>query len=498
MPKSSDSVKIELKDILDAKGFDVIMRDGAGDDLPVPEDAEAFIFQFRSGDENYGTVTVTIDDASNLTVWYNTEVTHNSSGSVGENSAWVKFIKQLRRFAHRRSLSFKMRDLDKFEKEMKKRHHRSKIAEGYYGTRNTSYSDSGPATIKMIIKHNKSLDENDARFRYVDKIFLENHLGERVLVPSTKPGVGRVFARHLAEGGQHNDQRWAHLCEMIEDIKKLGGFVRATRGGQFNESVGRVVSEAQEQYINLRESFKRLQSSRGYNAYFESWSPVLTEDDDTTTLTELFKSNQIDSRIESALPVLKKFNITVAESAELSVFEDWATGVLDEMLKPTQPSQKDELIAMLGPDSKFMPLGPDASSAIGELSGILEDDELNDRLRRAAQRDTDRDARAIIVGWMSEQEGNEYNEVLNVIEPDSTADQHDTAHRDEPKKPHKKKQTQPAPDLGLPPLPDLPPPPPAPVKEEHEIDWVDPNIARLKQSAQINEDLNVIKRLIGL
>lgn len=459
MPKSTEAVNIDLKNLLDARGFDVTMRTSAGEEVPVPDQADAFIFNFKDGGENLGTVTLTVDDSNALTVWYNTEV-------MKGNSAFIQFVKQLRKFAQKRCPNFKMDDLDKLEKEMKIRQHNKKIDEGYYGTRNTSYSDNGPPTIKMIIKHNKQLDENDARFRYVERIFLENQLGERVLVPSTKPSVGRVFARHLAEGGQYNDQRWNHISEVVEDVKKLGGFVRATRNGQFNESVQRMVSEAQGQYHTLRESLKRMQSSRGYNTYFESWTPTLMEDDDTSGLTELFKNSTLDARIESALPVLKKFNIAITETADVSVFENWADGILDEMLNPSQPGQQDELIALLGPDSDFMPLGPDASSAIGELAGILENDKLNSRLRRAAARDTDRDARSVIVGWMSEQSGDEYADILDAVEPES-ANRGKKLHdpdKEEPKKEPAAPPAEPAPASGD--LPDLPPLPPL---KENEI-----------------------------
>jgi hypothetical protein len=312
-----------------------------------------------------------------------------------------------------------------------------------------------------------------------------------------------VFARHLAEGGQYNDQRWTHIAEMVDDVKKLGGFVRATRNNQFNESVQSVVSEAQQQYSNLRESLKRMQSSRGYNSYFENWTPALMEDDDSSNLTELFRSSQVDPRIESAIPVLKKFNINVTETVDVSMFENWADSILDEMLKPTQTGQKEELIALLGPDSDFMALGPDASSAIGELKGILENDKLNARLRRAALRNTDRDARDIIVAWMSEQPAEDYAEILNKIEPDSVPDNHkihDAEPEEKPEKPEKKTSPAPTPapmpaanQGGLPPLPTLPK-----LSEEETIDWRDPNIARMKQPMELNEGLARIKRLSGL
>jgi hypothetical protein len=271
----------------------------------------------------------------------------------------------------------------------------------------------------MIIKHSRPLSETDVRYRHIERIFLENEAGERVLVPSTKPSIGRVFARHLAEGGQHNDERWNHINEITADINKLGGFVRATKNRQFNESVQRVVSEAVEHYIKLKETVKRLQSHRGYNNYFESWRPTLLEQDNTESLSEMFKSTVLDPRIENAMSVLGKLNLYIVESPDTTVFEQWADSILDEALRPNQPDQQAQLIELLGPESDYLALGPDASNAIGNITDLIQSDELYDRLHDAAELDANRDARPIITAWMSEQPGAEYQEILDQIQSNS-------------------------------------------------------------------------------
>jgi hypothetical protein len=415
MPKSNKSINKNLYDLLVSRDYDVEMMSSDGKDAPVPEDADVFMFHFKSGDQHAASVTISIDSDSNFIVYYNPEEDYAHSDE------WGEFTKQLRRFCLRNRLKFRLQNQDRLEKDMKLRTNRKKIEEGYYGNKHTSYSDSGPSTVKMIIKHNKTLGENDARFRFVERIFLENEIGERVLAPTAHPGIGRVFARHLAEGGQYRDERWQHIAEMADDVKKLGAFNRATKTKKLNESVKQVVAEAMNHYQQLRESLKRMQGSRGYNMYFENYQPALMEDgdSDTSTLLELFKNEVSDPRIENAIPVLKRLNVTVMETADVSQFESWADGVVAEMLRPAHAGQQDDLIGLLGPESEFMPLGPDASSAIGELDGILENKELFNRLRQAAKRDPNRDARAIITAWMSEQRGDDYDEILDRIEPSS-------------------------------------------------------------------------------
>ena len=502
MPKSPKSINIDLYNLLDSRDFAVSLRASSGKSVPVPEEADVFEFNFQTGDQDYGSVTVTIDGLNDLIVYFGNSV---SDSSGGEENSWVQFIKQLKKFAMRHQLGFKLKDMDRLEKDMKFRDHTKKLDEGYYGNKNTSYSDNGPATVKMILKHSKSLEEGDARYRYVERIFLENEHGERVLVPSTKPSVGRAFARHLAEGGQHNDERWKHIADITEDIKKLGGFVRATRNNQFNESVQRIVTEAVSHYQKLRETMKRLASGRGYNTYFESWTPTLMEDQDIDGLTEMFKHSTLDSRIENAIPVLSKLNLVISENTDVDMFEAWADNIIDEALAPKQPDQQDALIDMLGPDSDFMPLGPDGKSAIGELMGVLENDELNDRLMKAAKRDPNRDAKPIITGWMSEQNDDVYDDILNSVEPksDGAVDQDQSEPEPEVSSDEPEVSSDELPDApppapaqdgelsDLPPLPDLPP-----VKEEHL--FRDPNIRALKHAAQVNESLERIKRLSGL
>jgi hypothetical protein len=502
MPKSPKSINTDLYNLLDSRGFNISMKASSGKSVPVPEEADVFEFEFQIGDQDYGTVTLTIDGLKDLIVYFGKGVSNSNSG---EQNSWVQFVKQIKKFAMRHQLGFKLKDMDRLEKDMKFRDHTKKLDEGYYGNKNTSYSDNGPASIKMILKHNKKLEEGDARYRYVERIFLENEMGERVLVPSTKPSVGRAFARHLAEGGQYNDERWKHISEITEDIKKLGGFVRATRTAQFNESVQRIVTEATSHYQTLRETMKRLASGRGYNTYFESWTPTLMEDQDTDSLTELFKHSTLDTRIESAIPVLSRLNIAITENTDIDMFETWADNIIDEALIPRQPDQRDALIDLLGPDSDFMPLGPDGSSAIGELTGILEDDELNDRLAKAAHRDPNRDAKPIITGWMSEQHGESYDEILDKIEPRSDGEMDRDESEPEPEVSSDKPTDElpdmpPMPNDGAAPadqsqeLPDLPPLPP--MKESHK--FRDPNIRALKYPAQVNESLERIKRLSGL
>jgi hypothetical protein len=69
---------------------------------------------------------------------------------------------------------------------------------------------------------------------------------------------------------------------------------------------------------------------RGYNAYFESWTPPLMEDEtDISNLNELFVQETLDPRIESVMPILSKLHKKVAEMKEVGALAEWADSLTE-------------------------------------------------------------------------------------------------------------------------------------------------------------------------
>jgi hypothetical protein len=206
------------------------------------------------------------------------------------------------------------------------------VSEGYYPMgKQGSYSDAVPTT-KIVIQHSRRIEEGEQRYRNIAKIFVENSEGERFAVPTNKPGLARVYARHIAEGGTPYDERGRHITSLVEEYSKMSGFMRATRGKQFNESAQQLVTEAVNYYQSLRESLSKMTGHRGYSAYFESWTPALMEDgeEQETNLNELFVQETLDPRIESVMPILNKLQKKVAEMREVDSLAEWADGIIDE------------------------------------------------------------------------------------------------------------------------------------------------------------------------
>lgn len=426
MPRTTDSINRELYELLKAKHFypSGIKK---GEKSVKPEEATGFNFKFKVDDTEYGSAHIVIDNLENLILFFNKNVVKDAG------KKWAKFCTELKTWAMKRGLGFKIDPIDNLNDYIAKKDYHDSLNEGYYGTKHTSYSDKTPDTIKIIIKHNKSLNENDKRYHYIERIFVENTNGERFLLPTKKPSVAEAFARLIADGGNPYDDRGRHITEISEDINKLGAFIRATRNKQFNESANQVVSQVVEQYSNLRETMKRLRSSRGFKKYFENWQPTLMEAGDVTELESAFKVSNIDSRISNALPVLGKFGIKFNEMTEAQEFESWANDIIEEDLNPTTEGQVEDLVSLLGSDSDELPLGPDASNVVGQLMELVEDDGLFDRLIKAAKGNPNLDARPIIIGWMSENSDDEvYRKILDRLESEENSTSAEVSTKNEP------------------------------------------------------------------
>jgi len=353
MAKNQESINRSLFELLRSRGYAPTLLDTSGKEIPVPEEAEVFQFKFTKDGEEYGTVTASIDGLHKLIIYFGDDVANSEKEDNGGDDSWYKLLNHLKRFSQQHQLSFEVKNRDHLKYDMAKREHMKKqerISEGYYPMgKKASYNDNIP-TVKIVIEHSRQIEEGEQRYRNVNRIFLENTQGERILAPTTKPGVAQIYARHLAEGGLPHDDRWNHIVGLCEEYNKMGAFVRATRNNQFNESAQQLVNEGINHYQSLKESLSKMRGSRGYNSYFESYTPPLMEDEaEENNLNELFVQETLDPRIESVMPILSKLHKKVAEMKEVDALAEWADSLLEapgaETLKHNDDTEKSNLKA---------------------------------------------------------------------------------------------------------------------------------------------------------
>jgi hypothetical protein len=352
MAKNQESINRSLFELLRSRGYAPTLLDTSGKEIPVPEEAEVFQFKFTKDGEEYGTVTASIDGLHKLVIYFGDDVANSEKEvSASGDDSWYKLLNHLKRFSQQHQLSFEVKNRDHLKYDMAKREHMKKqerISEGYHPMgKKASYNDNIP-TVKIVIEHSRQIEEGEQRYRNVNRIFLENTQGERILAPTTKPGIAQIYARHLAEGGLPHDDRWNHIGSLCEEYNKMGAFVRATRNNQFNESAQQLVNEGINHYQSLRESLSKMRGARGYNSYFESYTPPLMEDEsEENNLNELFVQETLDPRIESVMPILNKLHKKVAEMKEVNELSEWADSLTEapgaETLAHNVKTEKDNL-----------------------------------------------------------------------------------------------------------------------------------------------------------
>lgn len=421
MPVKQESLNNQLEDELSK--YNPVPVTSGGKEVDVADEADVFRFDFIKDGVNYGTVHVSIDGTSKMIIYYSKEVQDSPRGRSIEGQGEESFddlCKRLYRWAVGHQLRPQKVYSSKLGRDMAKREHTKRMDEGYYPTgKKSSYSDNIAET-KIIIQHSRALEEGEQRFRNIARIFVENAAGEKFLLDTKMPGLARVHARNIAEGHTPYDERGKHISSLISEYNTMAGFCRATKNNT-NESISHLVESGFQHYGHIRETLRKLSSKRGYKTYFESWTPTLTEEvneETTSDLAEMFLNSSIDPRIENALPFLSKFAKPVMEMNEISALEEWSNNIVDEALRPHSKAQIENLAALLGANNQI-PFGPNALTIKSELSGMIDNDQLNSKLEQLSQKDPDADAKDSVLAWMELSRDPAMQEVVDMVKAGS-------------------------------------------------------------------------------
>jgi len=389
----------KLFDLLISRDFDPEMLDSSGRPAPDPAEAEIFSFDFRAkSGKDYGTVVIMLGDDNNLEIYCSDNVGRGMEGN--DKNDWFAFLEQLKNFATRNFMSFGIKNLNRLRYSMQGQ---AAIKEGLFeswtGNRTTSWN--GAATeARLMIRHKKTIGEGDARFRHIESLFIETVDSERYKLPFTSLTAGRAMLEHVRQGGRPYDPRGNHIAEMVTELAVLNRFRRANAGQIFEGDTQQLVEQVQEYQANLQRNLKSLATRTGYKTYFESWSPAEISEQDVVieSLKSLFVKQSIDTRIESALPLLAKIQQQGTAMKEANIFEAWAERLTEGTWQtPDTPEKQAQLLELMSTD---LPVGADATNVTEQLYDLLGDDELFDQLEELAKRDANADARQVILDRM--------------------------------------------------------------------------------------------------
>jgi len=397
----------QLYDLLVTKNFELQALDGNTGRAPVdsqgnPDIAEADEFRFdfvpESG-RNYGSVVILLGDDNELLVFFGDNI--GKSMEAEDKTEWFELLQQLKRFATKNFMSFTPQNITKLKYT---KQGQAAIKEGLFeswqGKGNISWNGQ-PTEARLVIKHKKSLNENEARFRYIESIYVETAEGERFKLKSRSLTAGKAMLEHVRQGGNPYDVRAQHINEIVEELSVLSRFRRANAGKVLEGDTKNLVEQTESYYKNMHSVLKHLGSQRGYSAYFESWTPSVNEGNLVVEdLKGLFVEQTIDHRIEEALPLLARITQDANVMKEASIFESWVNTLVEgTWAVPETPEQKQILVDLM---SKELPVGADATNATEQLYDVFGDDQLFDQLQELADADANADARSVILTRMEE------------------------------------------------------------------------------------------------
>jgi len=387
-----ENISQDIADLLATKDFDVKYTDGQGQDAS-PEEAKTFAFDWVAGSgKNYGTVVIVIGDDNDLQLFFG-----DNLGKTMENPQdkldWfgsereTGFLPELKNFATQHRYTFSPKDINQLKHTMQGMAAiKEGLFEGYYGTRRISYVGE-QTEARLVIKHNRMIGEDDKRYRYVESLFIETVDGERFKLPFTKLSGGRAMLEHVKQGGRPYDIRGQHINEIVSEMAVLSRFNRASQQRVFEGVTQELVETVHHYYSELRESLQHMATGRGYNQYFESWTPA--DIGDETALVEdlktMFIEQTLDARIEAALPTLAKIQQRGNAMKEAQIFENWANSIMEgTWALPDTPEAQAKLNELM---SKELIVGPDATNAKEQLYDVIGDDQLFDILSDLAEQD---------------------------------------------------------------------------------------------------------------
>jgi len=391
-----------LYDLLVTRNFNPTALPGEKTDDSSSDASYKFDYKSQSG-KDYGTAVAMVN-AEGLTLYFGDNLGKGMESN--DKDGWFSFLSQLKNLAMINRLNgFHIQDLSKLKYSMQGQ---AAIKEGLFeswaGTKTRSWNGI-ETEARLMIKHKRVIGENDARYRYIESLFVETAEGERYKLPFTKLAAGRAMVEHVQQGGKPYDIRGNHIAQIVEEMNVLSRFKRANQGKIFEGVTAELVESAGAYYENLQHNLKSLSTRSGYARYFEAWDPAAITDEDVIIedLRHMFIEQNIDSRVEQALPLLARLQKEQAMK-EANIFESWANLMLEGTIAlPDTKEKQAQLIELL---SQELTVGPDAINATEQLADLFNDDELFDRLSELASENADADARDIILNRLEELKDN--------------------------------------------------------------------------------------------
>ena len=311
--RSVENISKELFDKIRSRVSSIKLGNEDGAVTTDPEQARFFEFNFKHKSLPVGAVTISLNEEGVLQVYFPNSMVEDADSSTAD--AWYGFLKELSKFSARNMLNYETHNvtkerLDKKDYQFLTQRNQDEVMENrLHGTSQKSFLETG--TAKLIIKHNKTVDETKmgARSRNISAIYIENSEGERFKFANNYLPGARAMARHVSNEGHTRDDRGMHIVEIMKEMTDLKTFVRSVKREEYvNEDAQEVIDAATDRYYGLKDTLKAISSAKGYADYFENWVPgaVEVEENDIEDLKQKLTRTVYDDRLTDSLPSVRR------------------------------------------------------------------------------------------------------------------------------------------------------------------------------------------------
>jgi len=389
----------------------------------------SFDFTDRRGGEKLTNVSLSLNDEGEkpaLSVLWNKNP---------DDKSWVSFLEELSKFAQSHGMDFDLQNPSQSNLDKRDPIGEAKMTESrLFGTSKTSFQDIGEA--KIIVRHTQPVNYNapNGRTQHIERIFIENSLGERFAYPVKHLNGARALARHVAEGGSPYDGIGQHIIGLSEEMSKLRFFKNyVDRSPVISENMGTIQNKVIERIEQVKKEIHALQTPKYYTEFRESftaknkkeipedilndWIDRLTVRSFNEELKTVFPYiyNLVD---ESELPI-KELNAddllgeTYSEEEvteyyeptnEFAEFERHIEGIVaedDDLFSSNEERQTQAIQTLQDLFSQEVPIGTGGDNINSSLDGIIDDKKLEQAFELLAELGLDEmDARPIVAEFL--------------------------------------------------------------------------------------------------
>lgn len=242
-----------------------------------PREARFFDFKYEDSEGPSGNVSVSLSEDDGVVVLFNSDLVTKENSIT--RSEWYGFLKEIRRFARKRTLKFDTRDINRSNLQKRDYSYLAKdpgdgqmTESKMYGTSRVSYQDIGSARLRLQHTQNVNNEMPASRTQHVEGIYIESTAGERFKYPYKHIAGARAMARHVAEGGVPHDDFGQHivgLSEELANLKKFNSYMR--RSSVMAEGLGQYTDVVKERVESVKSRINKLQRENFYREEFEGF-----------------------------------------------------------------------------------------------------------------------------------------------------------------------------------------------------------------------------------